>query len=135
MVSRCMLGGLPEVPTSHGCVHLPLEFAKLLFGITTLGCRSSSRTGEPAYGDMQHPGLLIANHTEELALDAVKEVSAKRPLFNHGNSTKCIIRLFCLLSRPQSASSSHLLIAREVFQRRSMFYRPKSHLAPSGVKA
>ena len=27
-------GGLPGYPESHGCVHLPLEFSKLLFGIT-----------------------------------------------------------------------------------------------------
>ncbi|MFC3713240.1 L,D-transpeptidase [Sphingoaurantiacus capsulatus] len=30
-------GGLPGYPESHGCVHLPLGFAKLLFGITELG--------------------------------------------------------------------------------------------------
>jgi hypothetical protein len=30
-------GGLPGFPESHGCVHLPLEFSKLLFGITQLG--------------------------------------------------------------------------------------------------
>lgn len=30
-------GGLPGYPESHGCVHLPLEFAKLLFGIESLG--------------------------------------------------------------------------------------------------
>lgn len=30
-------GGLPGYPESHGCVHLPLEFAKLLFGITNMG--------------------------------------------------------------------------------------------------
>lgn len=30
-------GGLPGYPSSHGCVHLPLEFAKLLFGIESLG--------------------------------------------------------------------------------------------------
>lgn len=30
-------GGLPGYPESHGCVHLPLEFAKELFGITNLG--------------------------------------------------------------------------------------------------
>lgn len=30
-------GGLPGYPESHGCVHLPLEFSKLLFGITQLG--------------------------------------------------------------------------------------------------
>jgi hypothetical protein len=30
-------GGLPGYPESHGCVHLPLQFAKLLFGIESLG--------------------------------------------------------------------------------------------------
>jgi Predicted periplasmic protein (DUF2092) len=40
------------------------------------------------------------------------------------------IRLLRLLFRPQTASSSHLLMARKVFQRRLVFYRPKSHLAP-----
>ena len=30
-------GGLPGYPESHGCVHLPLEFSKLLFGVTDLG--------------------------------------------------------------------------------------------------
>jgi len=30
-------GGLPGYPESHGCVHLPLEFAKELFAITNLG--------------------------------------------------------------------------------------------------
>ena len=30
-------GGLPGYPESHGCVHLPYEFARLLFGETHLG--------------------------------------------------------------------------------------------------
>lgn len=30
-------GGLPGFPESHGCVHLPLEFSRLLFGITPMG--------------------------------------------------------------------------------------------------
>jgi hypothetical protein len=30
-------GGLPGYPESHGCVHLPLQFAKELFAITTRG--------------------------------------------------------------------------------------------------
>ena len=30
-------GGLPGYPSSHGCVHLPLAFAKNLFGIESLG--------------------------------------------------------------------------------------------------
>lgn len=30
-------GGLPGYPESHGCVHLPLEFARLLFASTSMG--------------------------------------------------------------------------------------------------
>lgn len=30
-------GGLPGYPESHGCVHLPLEFSRLLFGATEMG--------------------------------------------------------------------------------------------------
>jgi hypothetical protein len=30
-------GGLPGYPESHGCIHLPLQFAKLLFGETSMG--------------------------------------------------------------------------------------------------
>ncbi|HEY8998584.1 MAG TPA: L,D-transpeptidase family protein [Edaphobacter sp.] len=30
-------GGLPGYPESHGCIHLPYAFSKLLFGITSLG--------------------------------------------------------------------------------------------------
>jgi hypothetical protein len=30
-------GGLPGYPESHGCVHLPLEFSRLLFGETHMG--------------------------------------------------------------------------------------------------
>lgn len=30
-------GGLPGYPESHGCVHLPFDFSRELFGITSLG--------------------------------------------------------------------------------------------------
>lgn len=70
-------GNLPGYPASHGCVRLPLEFAKLLFTVTTLGTPVIIADGEPAYTDLQHPGLLITNHAEEMARDAVKQVSAK----------------------------------------------------------
>ena len=32
-------GNLPGYPASHGCIRLPLEFAKLLFGVTRLARR------------------------------------------------------------------------------------------------
>jgi hypothetical protein len=70
-------GNLPGYPASHGCIRLPLEFAKLLFGVTTLGTPVIVADGELATDDIQHPGLLISNHTEDMARGAVKEVSTK----------------------------------------------------------
>lgn len=42
-------GGLPGYPESHGCVHLPIEFARELFDITTMGGTVvvSGRAGAP----------------------------------------------------------------------------------------
>lgn len=42
-------GGLPGYPESHGCVHLPLEFSRLLFGTTNLGGTViiAGRAGQP----------------------------------------------------------------------------------------
>jgi hypothetical protein len=70
-------GNLPGFPASHGCIRLPLEFAKLLFGVTTLGTPVIVADGDLATDDIQHPGLLISSHVEDMARGAVKEVSAK----------------------------------------------------------
>jgi L,D-transpeptidase catalytic domain len=70
-------GNLPGYPASHGCVRLPLEFAKLLFTVTTLGTPVIIADNDVAAADFQHPGLLISNHLEQMARDAVKTVSAK----------------------------------------------------------
>ena len=47
-------GNLPGYPASHGCVRLPLEFAKLLFGVTTLGTPVVMADGDVAATDFQH---------------------------------------------------------------------------------
>src|SRR5271155_2676294 len=51
-------GGLPGYPESHGCVHLPSEFAKLLFAISpngmTVVIASDATHPEP----VAHPGYL-----------------------------------------------------------------------------
>ena len=70
-------GNLPGYPASHGCIRLPLEFAKLLFSVTSLGTPVIVADGDLATGDIQHPGLLISNHVEDMARGAVKEVSTK----------------------------------------------------------
>lgn len=43
-------GGLPGYPESHGCIHLPFEFARLLFGETHMGGTFivAGRAGQPS---------------------------------------------------------------------------------------
>jgi hypothetical protein len=72
-------GNLPGYPASHGCIRLPLEFAKLLFTVTTLGTPVVVADANVDAGDIQHPGLLISNQTEQMAEAAVKNAGAKAP--------------------------------------------------------
>ena len=51
-------GNLPGYPDSHGCVHLPLEFSKLLFGVTQLGTPVIIADAATAPAEVLHPGLL-----------------------------------------------------------------------------
>ncbi|WP_101926100.1 MULTISPECIES: L,D-transpeptidase [Luteimonas] len=51
-------GGLPGYPESHGCVHLPTEFARRLFSATTLGMTVVVAQGGHATAASAHPGLL-----------------------------------------------------------------------------
>jgi hypothetical protein len=51
-------GGLPGYPESHGCVHLPSEFAKELFAVSPAGMTVviADAASEPAW--VTHPGYL-----------------------------------------------------------------------------
>src|SRR5262249_4859628 len=51
-------GGLPGYPSSHGCVHLPLEFAKLLYGVPARGTTVVIADTNPAPHDVLHPTVL-----------------------------------------------------------------------------
>ena len=51
-------GGLPGYPESHGCVHLPSEFAKLLFGISPAGMTVVIASDATAPESVAHPGYL-----------------------------------------------------------------------------
>jgi hypothetical protein len=51
-------GGLPGYPESHGCVHLPLAFAKLLFGVTELGLTVVMAGAPGAPTALPHAGVL-----------------------------------------------------------------------------
>ncbi|WP_374274949.1 L,D-transpeptidase family protein [Brevundimonas sp.] len=57
-------GGLPGYPESHGCVHLPLEFARLLYGVT-----DHSVTVVVAGDAARHVGAVPAGVTAPFAAD------------------------------------------------------------------
>jgi hypothetical protein len=58
-------GDLPGYPDSHGCVRLPLEFSKLLFGVTMKGATVIIADTHSAPAETVHPGLFFAQGGEE----------------------------------------------------------------------
>jgi hypothetical protein len=55
-------GQLRGYPASHGCVRLPKEFAKLLFGVTKLGMTVviADDTSQPE--EVTHPGMVLGEY-------------------------------------------------------------------------
>jgi hypothetical protein len=51
-------GGLPGYPSSHGCVHLPSEFARRLFEVSPMGMTVVVADEHSAPRDVAHPGML-----------------------------------------------------------------------------
>lgn len=58
-------GDLPGYPDSHGCVRLPLEFSKLLFGVTMKGATVIIADQHSAPFETVHPGLFFTRGGEE----------------------------------------------------------------------
>jgi len=58
-------GDLPGYPDSHGCVRLPLEFSKLLFGVTMKGATVIIADDHSAPAETVHPGLFFTQGGEE----------------------------------------------------------------------
>ena len=57
-------GGLPGYPESHGCVHLPLEFSRLLFAETHLG-GTVIITGRAGSAILSHSAGVLAPQGEQ----------------------------------------------------------------------
>ena len=51
-------GGLPGYPSSHGCVHLPSDFAQLLFDASPMGMTVVVANAASAPADVVHPAAL-----------------------------------------------------------------------------
>ena len=58
-------GDLPGYPDSHGCVRLPLEFSKLLFGVTMKGATVIIADAHSAPAETVHPGLFFTQSGQE----------------------------------------------------------------------
>jgi hypothetical protein len=58
-------GNLPGYPDSHGCVRLPLEFSKLLFGVTMKGATVIIADTHSAPATTVHPGLFFSQAGQE----------------------------------------------------------------------
>jgi hypothetical protein len=71
-------GNLPGYPASHGCVRLPLEFSKRLFGLTHVGTPViiAGAHGDPA--QLVHPGLVLSDVARDEMEKKVAELSAKQ---------------------------------------------------------
>ena len=52
-------GGLPGYPESHGCIHLPSEFAQRLFEISPNGMTVVIGTEQTAPERVAHPGISL----------------------------------------------------------------------------
>src|SRR5437762_6433635 len=63
-------GDLPGYPDSHGCVRLPLEFSKLLFGVTMKGATVIIADAHSAPATTVHQGLFFARSGEESESEA-----------------------------------------------------------------
>jgi L,D-transpeptidase catalytic domain len=63
-------GDLPGYPDSHGCIRLPLEFSKLLFGVTMKGATVIIADTHSAPAETVHPGLFFTQSGEESGPEA-----------------------------------------------------------------
>ncbi|WP_029003387.1 L,D-transpeptidase [Azorhizobium doebereinerae] len=72
-------GGLPGYPSSHGCVHLPLAFAKLLYGVTEVGTPVIISDGHNGPEDVLDPGLVLPQDIVAALESGAEEAGAKAP--------------------------------------------------------
>jgi hypothetical protein len=72
-------GRLPGYPASHGCIRLPHEFAKRLYGATRLGMTVVIADTETAPKIAPRPDLVMAGRSAELRNAAVEWYPEKSP--------------------------------------------------------
>lgn len=63
-------GQLPGYPASHGCVRLPLDFARKLYTVTSKGSTVIVTDGKASSSTSSRPGLLLSEKAGEKAASA-----------------------------------------------------------------
>ncbi|MXO58812.1 L,D-transpeptidase family protein [Altererythrobacter salegens] len=91
-------GGLPGYPESHGCVHLPYEFARELFEITKLGVTvvvegDAQRKPETSENSLLSPFDDEGNKVEHTRLESGEEFRWQPELATEGPMTIIVAKL------------------------------------------
>ena len=71
-------GGLPGYPSSHGCVHLPLEFSAKLFEITHLSTPVIVADETSAPADVVHPGIILSGDADQMIAQKLAQERSKK---------------------------------------------------------
>lgn len=79
-------GNLPGYPASHGCVRLPMEFSKLLFGITKVGMTVVIADDSTQPASVVHPGMVLGDYARN-EFGAV-DMALKRSAYSEGFDAK-----------------------------------------------
>lgn len=70
-------GNLPGYPASHGCVRLPLEFSRRLFGITHIGTPVIIAGSHSDPWELTHPGMVLSGYAENEFEEVVASLNGK----------------------------------------------------------
>lgn len=100
-------GGLPGYPSSHGCVHLPSEFARQLFAISPMGMTVVVAAEHSAPVDVVHPAAIAP-------VDAASGAATGDPLLADGERYRW---------QPWKAPRGPLSIVVSAADRRVLVYR------------
>jgi hypothetical protein len=100
-------GGLPGYPSSHGCVHLPSEFARQLFAVSPMGMTVVVAAEHSAPVDVVHPAAIAP-------IDATSGAATGDQLLADGERYRW---------QPKKAPRGPLSIVVSTADRRALVYR------------
>jgi hypothetical protein len=125
-------GGLPGYPSSHGCVHLPLEFSAKLFEITHLGTAVIIADDASAPADVVHPGIILNGDADQMIAQerARERKRSTRPCPPRPETTRIVCRLPRWWSAARIGNPTYLKTVKSLIRNRSPLQIPTNPWAP-----